>query len=65
MAMQMQNEAAQRAHEAREQAASRAQMQTMITGLATAYFASTKKSKRKRKKKRNLFFLFLLFLFLV
>ena len=40
MAMQMQNEAVQRAHAAREQAAFMAQMQTMIAGLATAYFES-------------------------
>ena len=46
MAMQMQNEAAQRAHEAREQAASRAQMQYMILGLSTAYLGSIQSQKK-------------------
>ena len=55
MAMQMQSEAAQRAHEAREQAASRAQMQSMILGLSTAYFGSLK-SKKKRKRKNSRYY---------
>ena len=45
-AMQMQNDATQRAHEAREQAASRAQMQSMILGLSTAYFGPIHSQKK-------------------
>ena len=61
MAMQMQNEAAQRACEACNQAATRAQMQAMIAGLATAYFGSVKSQKKEKGKKAAI--LSILFIF--
>ena len=50
MTMQMHNELTQRAHKAREQAASRAQLTSVITGLATAYLTTTMARKREKKK---------------
>jgi len=51
MAMQMQNNSAQRAHEAGEQSASRAQLTTLISGLATAYFGSNRRKKERSRRK--------------
>ena len=51
MAMQMQSDAAQRDHEACEQAASRAQLRSIILGLTTAFFGSVQSQKKWEKEK--------------
>ena len=59
MHLQMQNDSAQRAHEARMQAANIAQLNSMVASIANAYFGSvatpTEKpaTKPKRKKRRR------------
>ena len=53
MALQMQNESKQRAHEAREQAANRLQLNSLIANIAGAYFQTTETKRKSSKRRRN------------